>query len=164
MGKTNKMKGALVVTAVLMLSCAVVQGAERGFDDIVHAISDQFHTQPLHIPFLGLVSFAAFVAHPGGVKQLDLAVFDNLDLDDRGARDLADAIRLADGAWRPFVRIHGHEETVVVYMAQERNDCKLLVVTAQHGEVTVVELKLNPEAVQAWLRQPQTAAVQSASR
>jgi hypothetical protein len=158
------MKAALILTAVLMVSCAVVQGAERGFDDIVHAISDQFHTQPLHIPFLGLVRFATFVAHPGGVKQLDLAVFENLDLDDRGARDLAEAIRAADGGWRPFVRVHGHEETVVVYMAQERSDCKLLVFTAQHGEVTVVELKLNPEAVQIWLRQPQTTVVRTTSR
>ena len=37
------MKAALIVTAVWMLSCAVLQGAERGFDDIVRAISDQFH-------------------------------------------------------------------------------------------------------------------------
>lgn len=161
MGKTNKMKATLILTAVLMVSCAVLQGAERGFDDIVHAISDEFHTQPMHIPFFGLVSFAAFVAHPGGVKQLDLAVFENLDLDDHDARDLAEAIRRADGRWQPFVRVHGHAETVVVYMAQERGDCKLLVLTAQHGEVTVVELKVNPEAVQVWLRQPQTAAVQS---
>ena len=45
MGKTSKMKAALILIAVWMLSCAVMQGAERGFDDIVRAISDQFHTQ-----------------------------------------------------------------------------------------------------------------------
>ena len=164
MGKTSKMKAALILTAVWMLSCAVMQGAERGFDDIVRAISDQFHTRPLHIPFFGLVNFATFVAHPAGVKHLDLAVFDQLDLDDRGARDLAKAIRTVDGGWEPFVQVHRHAETVLVYVAQQRSDCKVLVVSVEAGEVTVVELKLNPEAMQAWLRAPDAEAVRNVSR
>ena len=40
--ETSKMKAALIVTAVWMLSCAVLQGAGRGFDDIVGAISYRF--------------------------------------------------------------------------------------------------------------------------
>src|SRR3984957_14247486 len=110
MGKTSKMKAALILIAVWMLSCAVVQGAERGFDDIVRAISDQFHTRPLRIPFFGLVNVATFVAQPAGVKHLDLAVFQGLDLDDHSARDLAEAVRTADGGWRPFVRVRGHAQ------------------------------------------------------
>ena len=39
-------------------------------------------------------------------------------------------------------------------MAEERGDCRLLVLTVEAGEVTVVELKLNPEATEAWLREP----------
>ncbi len=154
MGKTSKMKAALIVIAVWMSSCAVLEGADRGFDDIVRAISDQFHTRPMHIPFFGLVNFATFVAHPAGVKHLDLAVFENLDLDNHSARDLAEVIRSADGGWRPFVRVRGHAQTVLVYMAEERGDCRLLVLTVETGEVTVVELKLNPETIQAWLREP----------
>ena len=164
MGKTSKMKAALIVTAAWMVSCAVLQGAERGFDDIVHAISDRLHTRPLHIPFFGLVNFATFVAQPAGVKHLDLAVFQNLDLDDQGSRDLAQAIRMADGDWQPFVRVHSRAETVLVYMGQERNDCKLLVVTMQVGEVTVVELKLNPEGVQVWLREPAASAARNVAQ
>jgi len=97
MGKTSKMKAALIVTAVWMCSCAVLEGADRGFDDIVRAISTQFHTRPPHLPFFGLVNFATFVAH---------------------------------------------------------GDCRLLVLTVEAGEVTVVELKLNPKAIEAWLREP----------
>jgi hypothetical protein len=164
MERTSKMKTALIVTAAWMLSCAMMQGAERGFDDIVRAISDQFHTRPLHIPFFGLVNFATSVAQPAGVKHLELAVFEHLELNDRGSRDLAQAIRMADGGWEPFVRVHSHAETVLVYMARERSDCKLLVVTVETGEVTVVELKLNPEAIQAWLRAPDAEAVRNVSR
>ena len=138
MGKTSKMKAALIVTAVWMCSCAVLEGADRGFDDIVRAISNQFHTRPLHIPFFGLVNVATFVAHP----------------DDHSAGDLAEAIRRADGDRLPFVRVRGHAETILVYMAEERGDCRLLVLTVEAGEVTVVELKLNPKAIEAWLREP----------
>jgi hypothetical protein len=97
MGKTSKMKAALIVTAVWMSCCAVLQGADREFNDIVRAISNQFRTRPLHIPFFGLINFATFAA---------------------------------------------------------RGDCRLLVLTVESGEVTVVELKLNPEEMQAWLREP----------
>jgi hypothetical protein len=147
-----------------MLSCAVLQGAERGFDEIVQVISDQFHTRPLHIPFFGLVNAATFVARPAGVKHLNLAVFENLNVDDEGERDIAKAILMTDGGWRPFVKVHGHAETILVFMAQDRGDCKLLVVAIESGEATVVELKLNPEGLQAWLRDPDRAAAKSVSR
>jgi hypothetical protein len=45
MAKTSEketMKAALIVTAVWMLSCAALQGAGRGFDDMVGVISDRF--------------------------------------------------------------------------------------------------------------------------
>jgi hypothetical protein len=164
MGKMSKMKAALIVTATFMLSCAVLQGAERGFDDIVRAISDQFHARPVHIPFFGLVNFATFVAQPAGVKHLDLAVFENLNLDEHTARNIAEAIRSANRDWLPFVRVNNRAETVLVYMQQYRNDCRLLVVAIEVGEVTVVELKLNPEALQVWLRAPDAAAVRNVSR
>jgi len=145
------MKAALVIAASFMFSCAVLDGAERGFDDIVQAISEQLHARPLHIPFFGLVNFATAVAHPAGVKHVDLAVFENLDLDDRASSDLAETIRLAGGDWRPFVRVRNRREKVLVYMAQQRSDCKLLVITLEPREATVVEVKLNPESLEVWL-------------
>jgi hypothetical protein len=156
MGKTNRMKAALMVTALCMVCSAAAQGAERGFDDIVRAISERFNARPVHVPFFGLVNVAAFVARPTGVKHLDLAVFENLDLDSHAPQDLADAIRNSgDHGWKPFLQVRssnrGHHESVIVYMAEDRAGCKLLVVTLEPGEATVVEVKLNPEGLQVWL-------------
>jgi hypothetical protein len=145
------MKAALMVAAGWMLSCMVVQGADREFDDIVRAISDQLQARPLHIPFFGLVNFATAVAHPAGVKHLSLAVFENLDLDDRASSALAETIRSSSGDWRPFVRVRNRREKVLVYMTQQRSDCKLLVITLEPSEATVVEVKLNPESLEVWL-------------
>jgi hypothetical protein len=156
------MKAALVVAAGWMLSCAVVQGAERGFDDIVRAISDQLHSRPLHIPFFGLVNLATLAVHPAGVKHIDLAVFENLHVDEHSARGIAEAMRNMNGDWKPFVQVrswkHGNEETVIVHMAGDQRDCKLLVMTLEPHDATVVEVRLNPEALQVWLNHPEETA------
>jgi hypothetical protein len=148
------MKAALVVAAGWMLSCAVLEGAERGFEDIVRVVSDRLHARPMHIPFFGLVNIATFVAHPAGVKHIDLAVFEKLAVEDQVIQDLAEAIR-SDGRWKPFVQVHssrhGHTENVLVYMEGDRNDCKVLVITLEPWEATVVEVKLNPESLEVWL-------------
>jgi hypothetical protein len=154
------MKTALLVAASWMLSCAVVQGAEHGFDEIVRAISDQLHTRPMHIPFFGLVNAATLVAQPAGVKHIDLAVFENLDLNDHAVKDVAEVIRKsAGGRWKPFVQVRSREETVIVYMEEDRADCRLLVATVETGELTLVEVNLNPKGLQVWLNDPENTAL-----
>jgi hypothetical protein len=146
------MKTALIVAAACMLSCAVAQGAEREFDDIVRAVSDQLHARPLSIPFFGLVKFATSVAHPAGVKHLDLAVFEDLDLDEHAVRNIGEAVRRsAKGSWKPFVEVRSRTETVIVYIHEDSVDCKLLVTAVEAEEVTLVEVKLNQETLQVWL-------------
>jgi hypothetical protein len=144
------MKAALMVAAGWMLSGAVLQGAEGEFNDIVRAISDELHARPLHIPFFGLLSLATFAAHPAGVKHIDLAVFENPDVADSTAGDVGEAIRRsARRSWRPFLRVrswnHEHQETVLVYIADDGLNYRLLVTTLEPGEATVVEVKLDPE-------------------
>jgi hypothetical protein len=154
------MKTALIVATAWMLSCAIVQGAEREFNDIVRAVSDELHARPLSIPFFGLVNFATAVAHPAGVKHLDLAVFENLDLSDHAAKDVAELIRKsAGGRWKPFIQVQSRGETVIVYMEEDRADCRLLVTTVETGELTLVEVTLNPKGLQVWLNDPENTAL-----
>jgi hypothetical protein len=153
------MKTALCAIICLMLSTAAIDGAESGFDDIVRTISDELHARPMHVPFFGLAKFAIFVAHPAGVKHLELAVFPHGDFDRQSTRSIAEAIEAMHRDWSPFVRVRNARESVLVYMTQERNDCKLLVVAVETNEATVVEVRLNPEGLQAWLRDPEKSAV-----
>ncbi|MGA2215332.1 MAG: hypothetical protein ABSH31_18810 [Bryobacteraceae bacterium] len=149
------MKAALILAAGCMLFCAVLEGAEREFNDIVRAVSDELHARPLRIPFFGLVNFATSVAHPAGVKHIDLAVFEDLDLDAHAARNITEAIQRLDRGWKPFVQVrsrnHGREESVLVYIRDAGSDCKLLVASVETEEVTVVELKLDPASLEVWL-------------
>ena len=150
MARTSK--SILLPMAALLVSSAVLQAADRPFDDVVRAISDEFQIHPTHIPFFGLVNFASFMVHPAGVKHLDLAVFEDVQLD---RRDLEKVIRSARPDWLPFVRVRERHESTFLYLTPEQRDCKLLVVSLEFDELTVVQVRLNPEAVQAVLRQPE---------
>jgi hypothetical protein len=98
------------------------------------------------------------VIHPAGAKHIDLAVFENLDLE---GRLRAGTIERAVGAsWTPFIRVRSdrNRETVYVYLRQVGHDWKLLLVAAERAEATVVQLLLNPDGLARWMADPEGCA------
>ena len=154
------MKTICVLLAASAFVPTAARAADREFRDVVEAISDEFRTRPLRIPFMGLANAVAFVARPAGTRHIDIAVFENLETRNRTGRDLPDAVRRAvGGSWKPFLQIRstrddGSEENVLVYMRQDGRDWKLLVATLQRRDATVVQLRLNADALQRWLKDP----------
>lgn len=144
-----------------ILASTVAHATDREFKDVVEAISDEFHTRPMHIPMFGLVNVVTFVARPAGTKHIDLAVFENLDTHVREGGDMVQSIRRAVGrSWKPFIQVrsrHG-DETVLVYMRPEGKDCRLLITTIDAKEATIVQLRLNPEGLQKWIVMPRDSA------
>lgn len=152
-----------VVVAACLLSAASTWAADREFTDVVRVISDEFHTRPTSIPLLGLVNVFAAAVHPAGAKHIDLAIFENLNSHDREGRNLPESILNAVGrSWKPFVQVRSHrngrEETVLVYMRQEGKDWKLLVTAVEREEATVVQLRLNTDALARWMASPERCA------
>lgn len=148
---------ASAVLISLALSAFTANAADRDFRDIVRAIADEYHTEPTHIPLMGLINTVAFVARPAGTKQLDIAVFENLNTQGReGARVAARIHQIVGASWKPFVEVRStrNEETTLVYMRPEGHDCRLLVTSIERNEATVVELRLNPAALRRWLDNP----------
>ena len=147
----------------VLLCGAAATAADREFKDIVRAISDEYHTKPLHIPLFGLVNTVVFVARPGGAKQLDLAVFEDLDTGSGGTVAFSERLRTIVGrSWQPFVHIssrhNGREETTLIYMRPEGRDWKMLITTLEPHEATVVELKLSIDSVRRWMDDPVESA------
>lgn len=157
------MKSIRVLFVGFLVWCSVAQAADREFTDVVHAISDQFHTRPLRIPMFGLVNAFVFAIRPAGATHIDLAVFEHFNSHDVARNDIPNAIQNAVGrSWKPFVQVRsfrsGREETVFVYMREQGNDWKLLVAAVEHDEAVVVQLKLKPDALQRWLMAPEDSA------
>ena len=136
--------------------CARANAADREFKDVVAAISEEFQTRPTHIPMMGLVSGVVKVVHPAGTKQLDLAIFEDLDASKGSRRNLAESVRSAVGRWmQPMVRDHemknGQDQTVLVYMFEKGKDVNVLTVIVERDEAIVTEVRLNPEVMQKWI-------------
>jgi hypothetical protein len=153
-----KPRGIVVVwAAVATLAFSIpAHAADREFKDIVSAICEEFQTKPMHSPLMGLVSGFVKVAHPAGAKQLDLAIFEDLDPSKGSGRNLAESVRSAVGRWmQPMVQDHetknGQDETVLVYMFEKGKDANVLTVVIERDEAIVTEVRLNPEAMRKWI-------------
>ena len=139
------------------LCCPTGYAADREFKVIVQAISDEFNTKPMHIPLFGLVNAVTYVAHPGGAKHIDMAIFEDLGRHDGSGQNIAMKIRQAIGEpWKPFVQVRSNrnDELTLIWMRADGHDCKLLLTTIEPNEATVIQLKLDPEGLQRWLSDP----------
>jgi hypothetical protein len=158
------MKRAALLTLVVVLAPAGLRAGDREFKNVVDELSTEFHKEPMHIPFFGIAKLVTFVAHPAGAKQLDLAIFQDLDVQDREGRNLGTAIRRAVGPqWKPFFQAsslrHGNNEHTFIYLREDSgSDWKLLLTTVGRDQAVVLELKMNPEALQRWINQPRDQA------
>ena len=148
---------------VILISLAfcglAANAADRDFKEIVRAIANEYHTEPTHIPLFGLINTVAFVAHPGGAKQLDLAIFENLKTGGHDNAQVAARIRQIVGvSWKPFIEVRsnkkGEGEITLIYMRPEGHDFRMLITAIEHDEATVVQLKLNPAALRRWIDNP----------
>ncbi len=153
------MKTFSLVLPLLLFAPAASFAADREFRDVVEAISDAFHTKPLHIPLMGLVNAVTYFARPAGTKHLDIAVFENLEARGRRDSDIASSIRAAvGGSWKPFLQVKtmrdDTEEHVLVYMRQHGREWKLLITTVERRHATVIQVALNAAALERWLVDP----------
>ena len=143
-----------------LLLTATLSAADREFRDVVDSISNRVHARPLHIPFFGLVNMVTFVARPAGARHIDLAVWENLDCQMGDARELAASIKASVGGnWKPFVQARERGEVTFVYMRPEGNDWRLLVVSVERHEATVVQIQLNADGLERWVMVPREAAL-----
>jgi len=85
------MKSLPVLAAACVLCGASAQAADREFTEVVHVISDEFHTRPMSIPMFGLVNLVTAAVHPAGTRHIDLAIFEHLSSRDREGRKANDA-------------------------------------------------------------------------
>ncbi|MBI1790468.1 MAG: hypothetical protein HYR60_23285 [Acidobacteria bacterium] len=137
------MRSFLLLTLLLPLAAA---GRDLSFDSAVRQVESHYNTRRAHIPFLGLAGLAVGVARPFGVKDFRLAVFEDLDRA-RDAKPLD--LRDAGADWRPLVRVHSRRsgEATYIYVREEGQWWKMLLVTVDHSDATVLQMSLKPAQI-----------------
>ncbi len=151
--------------ALLAIAVALpAAGADRDFNAVVKGIERQYGIRRSHPHLLG---FALFFAKPAtwgsGVHGLKLAVFEDGHRTSRNVSlaDLDGIVSQTLGPeWRPFVRVQSrrdHENTVI-YARFSGKQMKMLIASAEHDGLTVVQLDMRESAIKRWAADPQDEA------
>ncbi len=133
--------------AFALLAVLLAVPAQAGFDDIVYALEARLG-HSTWIPFFGLARSIVRVAHPEGVHDVQLAVFDG-----KGALDPLDAERLmntrAGRDFTPLVRVRSRRqhESTLIYARPLRDDLELMVLTNDGDDTVPVRVVVDPDVV-----------------
>ena len=159
----TRLSSPIVLAALLIIVVFSSPAAARAddFDSVVKNVRAACGGKKVRIPFLGLAGFATRIVRPAGVKSFKLVVFEDLtragDVSGLGA-----AIGQSLGPeWRPLVRIRsgrGAEQTHV-YVREAGDNLKVMIVTLDGDQATVIRAKVNPQALARFARDPKILGI-----
>lgn len=143
----------IALALVLTLPSAVAQAGDRDFDVVVNHIKQEYHATQQGSFGLGLARLAVKFAHPGGVKSIKLAIFENLSgaTGNAGLDTILRENLTAD--WQPLVRVFKRKtrEQTYVYARPRGNDMEFFVVAMDGDDATVVKAKVDMDSVAEWV-------------
>lgn len=152
---------ALIVLSLVALCHSPASARGDDFDAVVRNVRAASGGKRVRIPFLGLASFAAKFVRPAGVKSFKLAVFEDLTMAG-DVSGLGAAVGQALGPeWRSLLRVRsgrGAEQTYV-YVREAGDDLKLMIVTLDGDQATVIRAKVRPEALAKFARDPKVLGI-----
>lgn len=144
---------ALRIVLLIMCAAASAAAADHEFRGVVHAIEKTYGVHHMRIPLLGV---AMFFARPEGVSGVKLAIFEGFEMP-ADARDVSSLLESSLGSdWHPFVRVHSKSdgETTLIYTNPSGGKMRMMIVSLEQSEATVVEVNVSEKAIKAWLREP----------
>ena len=135
---TDRRRLVLLVALVSVFALGATP-ARANFDDIVRAVESRYHVHRTSIPMFGLVRFALWVVHPGGVSDVQLATFEDAHFGDQ--RELAEIVRRNAGEpMQPLVQARSNRngETTLIYARPLGGDRVALLIFAHDREDTTM--------------------------
>jgi hypothetical protein len=130
-----------------VLAAAVLLAApdEGDFNALVKGIESQYGIKRTRIPFFGVAKLFVKVARPEGVKQFDLAVFEDSSARP-DQRQIDKLVRKAAGeGWKPMVRVRSRagDESTYVYSKPAGHDISMLVAVFDSGDAVVMKYRVD---------------------
>jgi hypothetical protein len=164
--RVGLMRAGVAAALSLVVAAGATRPAEAGdreFDAVVRRIETTYKTKRVRVPLTGLARLAVRIARPEGVKSFKLAAFENLSAPDPiEAARLGEVLRNSlDAAWRPLARVRsrGGGEQTFVYLREDGRDVRLMVVSVEPAEATVVRVRVGRETLARWMNDPGRAGI-----
>lgn len=156
----NKTKISTTLVFLLLFSAFAVSSANakgNEYDAVCKHLEKKFQAKKVKIPFMWLARFAVGVVRPAGVKSFKVTTYTGLQFSrenlDTEMRDVM--TRSFSKDWSPILRIRSKNgEQVYMNMRESGNSVKIMFVTINKSEATVVRARFNPEKLAEFINNP----------
>jgi hypothetical protein len=154
---------------IVFVSFAVskAEAKRNEFDSVCNQIETKFHAKKVKIPFMWLARFAVGIVRPAGVKSFNISTYTDLKFSPQTLdREMKSVMRDAfSDDWSPILRVRSSRgEQVYMNMREAGGNVKILFVTIQSNEATVVRAKFNPEKLADFLDNPKIFGISLGDR
>ncbi len=153
----------LLLVVALAIPCFA---GDREFNSVVSTVEAQYGVHKMHVPLLGFATFCLKMAGTPGTSDMKIAVFQHMPRP-RGSSDLEFEQRVTSSLgpeWQRFVRVRTQENNgfTIIYTNAGEKDIKMMIVTLQPDDATVVQVKLKSSDLKRWIDDPEGMADQDA--
>jgi hypothetical protein len=153
----NRKRLLLVLGTLALLAIPQHVFAKDDFGKIVQHIEANYHVHRQHRFVMGMAGFVVKFWHIAGVKNFKGAIFENQPFVNAASDTKFDEVVRAamDSGWQPMVQEWDRRsgERTYIYAQDLGKDLKLLVVSLESSEAVVIQVKVNPEKLQAFLEE-----------
>lgn len=128
----------IIAALLLASSCLPAFSGDNSFSSLVRQVEQHYGHRRMFLPFVG--ALAGLAARPAGVTEFHFAIVPV------SAAAAGRTPEFHPGAgWRPLVRVtEKHGEQTVVYARDEgAANVRMLLVTRDHSDAVVVEMRLD---------------------
>jgi len=156
--KRSKERFAIAATMFFFCFAAPAQAAASDdFGRIVHHVEANYHVHRQHRWVMGLAGFTVKFWHIAGVKSFKGAIFENQPFVNAASDTRFDEVVRAamDSGWQPLVQSWNRRtgERTYIYAQDLGRDMKVLVVSLESNEAVVLQVKVNPEKLNEFVRE-----------
>ena len=155
-----------ITVALLTLAPVASFAGDESFSAVVKHIKSNYHAKQQG--FFGAMMFARFavkVIKPAGVKNFKLVLLRDLDYSEapspKSGQFHSFIQSKIDPVWTPLVQYSSPREKqwTYVYVAREKEDVRLLVVTLQEKDAVVLQTKFSPAKLVEFMNNPQIMGI-----
>ncbi|HZN11729.1 MAG TPA: VWA domain-containing protein [Blastocatellia bacterium] len=140
---------------VLLAAAAPAAAKEKGFKAVVRHIETSYNARRMRIPLLGVARFAVKFIRPAGLKDFQLAVFEDQDFSRAEGVPFEEVMRSAfPKEWQPLLQVRSRGERVYIYAKSAGKDLEICLAVFEAREAVVVQAKVNPETAMKYVSNP----------
>ena len=151
-------RNSLILLVILALGVQTAMALTKDeFSEVVSHIESHYHVHRNFSFLMGFTGLAVKVSHVGGVKAMKMAIFEDQKFLNSGSDTEFDALmrKALNSGWRPVVHTYSRRsgEHTYIYAKSDGRDLKILLATLEPSEAVVMQLKVDPEKLEAFINE-----------